>query len=212
MPSPTLTAAMLSDLHKGSAAISIVPYDSAKGTYFVAQAASGGNDAIPAVSFATADQLFTLQDSLNFTSDDPSSEDVKIDQFQRIIDIINEDGGNWQVTGNVPSIATELFDYFFNPGVAIETAISGNSAAGSSAQTYVGKSYLNTKKSVEVAMLLESESRNTAIALAHVKLVVNFPAQEDGSHPVYLKFTASVLPNKATGQGDFAVLKAAAAA
>lgn len=200
----TLTKAMLADLHSGNAAISLVTYDQTNGTYFVAQTTP---TAIAAVDFSAADQLFTLKDSLQLTSDDPSSTDVKIDQFDQVIDSIFEDGGNWRVTGNVPSVATEVFDYFFEAGVAISTTALNGQTIGTQHQTYKGKSYLNTKKSVEVAMLLESESRNTAIILAHVKLQVNFLAKDDDTNPAYLTFTGAVLPNKATGQGDFAILK-----
>lgn len=61
----TLTNAMLADLHSGSAAVSIVAYEST-GTIF---APGTGQTAI---SFSGADQLFTLKDSLNLSSDDPS--------------------------------------------------------------------------------------------------------------------------------------------
>jgi hypothetical protein len=191
---------MLADLHSGNAAISILPYDATNGTIFVA-----GNGQT-AVDFKAADQLFTLKDSLQLTSDDPSSTDVKIDQLDQVIDSIFEDGGNWRVTGNVPTNATAVFDYFFNAGQSIATAINGQTLDDGKHQTYTGKSYLNTKKSVEVAMLLESESRNTAIAFAHVKLQVNYPAKDDDTNPSYLTFTGAILPNKATAQGDFAIL------
>lgn len=197
----TLTSAMLADLHSGNAAISILPYDATNGTYFVASA----DPVHAAVDFSAADQLFTLKDSLQLSSDDPSTNDVKIDQFDRIIDTIFEDGGNWQVQGNVPSQATALFDYFFEAGQTISTSIKGQTIDGHY-QSYKGKSYLNTKKSVEVVMLLESESRNTAIAFARVKLQVNHPAKDDDTNPGYLHFTGAVLPNKAAGQGDFAIL------
>lgn len=198
----TLTSAMLADLHSGNAAISILPYDAVNGTYFVA---TTGTNAHAAVDFSAADQLFTLKDSLNLSSDDPSTTDVKIDQFDRIIDTIFEEGGNWNVTGNVPSQATALFDYFFEAGSTISTALNGQTIDGKH-QTYTGKSYINSKKAVEVVMLLESESRNTAIALAHVRLSVNHPAKDDDTNPGYLHFTGAVLPNKAEGQGDFAIL------
>lgn len=196
----TLTKEMLADLHSGNAAISILTYDAANGTIF------NPGEGQSAVDFSAADQLFTLKDTLNFTSDDPTSTDVKIDQFDKVIDSIFEDGGNWRVVGNVPTAATAVFDYFFESGATINTAIKGQTIDGQY-QTYTGKSYLNTKKTVEVVMLLESESRNTAIALAHVKLAVNNPAKDDDTNPSYLRFTGAVLPNAASGQGDFAILK-----
>lgn len=191
---------MLADLHSGNAAVSILPYDATNGTIFVA------GQGQTAVDFSAADQLFTLKDSLQLTSDDPSTNDVKIDQFDQVIDTIFEDGGNWRVQGNVPSTAKEVFDYFFESGQTISVALSGQTVDGYH-QTYKGASYVNTKKSVEVVMLLESESRNTAIALAHVRLMVNHPAKDDDTNPSYLRFTGAVLPNKASGQGDFAILK-----
>lgn len=191
---------MLADLHSGNAAVSILPYDAANGTIFVA------GQGQTAVDFSTADQLFTLKDSLQLTSDDPSTSDVKIDQFDQTIDTTFEDGGNWRVLGNVPSVAKAIFDYFFEAGQAISTAALNGQTVDGYHQTYKGASYINSKKSVEVAMLLESESRNTAIALAHVRLMVNNPAKDDDTNPSYLRFTGAVLPNKASGQGDFAIL------
>lgn len=191
----TLSSAMLSDLHSGSAAISLLTYS--------------GGVTFASLDFSAADQLFTLKDSLTLSSDDPSTNDIRIDQFDQIIDTIFEDGGNWTVSGNVPSVATAVFDYFFNSGVASVTAVKGQTV-GSSSTTYAGSSYYNTKKSVEVTMLLESESRNTAICLGRVRLNVNYPAKDDDTNPAYLHFTGTVLPNETASQGDFAILKATA--
>lgn len=199
MASPTLTKEMLADLHSGNAAISILPYDATNGTIFVA------GQGQTAVDFSEADQLFTLKDSFNLTSDDPSYSDVKIDQFDKVIDTIFEQGGNWRATGNIPSVAVELFDYFYEAGNTISVAINGQTIDGKH-QTYTGKSYMNTKKNIEVVMLVESESRNTAIAFAHVRLSVNDTAKDDDTNPAYLHFTAAFLPNGASGQGDFAIL------
>ena len=55
-------------------------------------------------------------------------------------------------------------------------------------------------------MLLVSESKKTAIALARVKLAVNPPAIDDMDTPAYLKMTGYVLVNPKGGK--FSVLKA----
>lgn len=183
----TLTKAMLADLHKGNAAISLLPYPD-------------GGVSIDKLDFTAADQFFTAQDSFTLASADPTTEPFRVDQYDEIVDFDFE-SGDWTINGNIPSWATEVFDYLFNAG---EAAVSVKGQGGDS---YVGKGY-NEEKEIEVSVLVESKSKKTAIALAHVKLAVNPPAIDDHSTPGYVKFIGYVLPNDKTGASKFAVLKA----
>lgn len=188
----TLTHAMLADLHSGCAAISFLAYSSGF-TYASAD-------------FTDADQLFTLKDSFQITSDDPSFENIQVDQYDEIIDQVLTKGGNWMLQGNVPSIATAIFDYFYTSGVTIA---SGSEIKGQEGDSYTGSSYYMTPNEVEVSLLVESESRQTAICFARVKLVLNNLQHDDDTNPSYSHFTGAVLPNGTSGQGDFAILKSA---
>ena len=192
----TLTHAMLDDLHIGNACISLKAYT------------SGGVDITQSVSFAAEDKIYTLEGSFNLECDDPSSTDIRIDQHQEVIDVQFDKGGNWRMTGNIPSVAQALLEYFFTSGQATGTITGGESS------TYTGKGFMATPEIVEVTVLVESESKNTAILFPHVKMIVSKPKTGDNSNPAYLSFTGFILPNPftkgtpATPVGDFAVLKA----
>ena len=192
----TLTHAMLDDLHIGNACISLKAYTAA------------GVDITQTITFAAEDKIYTLEGSFNLECDDPSSTDIKIDQHQEVIDVQFDKGGNWRMTGNIPSVAQALLEYFFTEGQATGTITGGEST------TYSGKGFLATPEIVEVTVLVESESKNTAILFPHVKMIVSKPKKDDNSNPAYLSFTGFILPNPftkgtpATPVGDFAVLKA----
>ena len=201
----TLTHAMLDDLHIGNAALSLLPYSAA------------GLDITAGVDFSAADQIFTLEGTFNLTADDPTSSEIKIDQHQEVIDSKITKNPNWQMTGNIPSQAAALFDYFFDAGATIAAGSlaskTGVKGAGSNYTYYTGKGFLATPKEVEVTVLAESESRNTAILFPHVKMIVSPLKKDDNENPAYLSFVGYILPNaymkNSAYVGDFAVLKAA---
>ena len=195
----TLTHAMLDDLHIGNASLSLLAYDASKSS-------------LASLDFTGSDQLYTLEGSLNLSADDPSSTDIRIDQHQEVIDTQIEKGGNWRITGNVPSIASDLLKYFFTEGAG-GGAVSG--VKGYAGDSYSGSAFLATPEAVEVSILVESESKNTAILIPHVKMIVSKPKKDDNNNPAYLSFVGFILPNGMKDDqnkylGDFAVLKAAA--
>ncbi|MBR6457122.1 MAG: hypothetical protein IKS71_00860 [Bacteroidales bacterium] len=184
--SPTLTHQMLDDLHKGNAAISLLPYNS-----------SGVN--LAGLSFASADQIFTEQDSFTLAPSDPDNL-YRVDQYDELIDF---DEGDWVINGNIPSFATAVFDYLFEAG----SAISGSSSriTGQDGTTkYEGKGY-NGAKVVDATVLVESKSKKTAIVFGHVQFIVNNPAIDDHQKPGYVKIAGYILDNP--GGDKFAVLK-----
>lgn len=202
----TLTHAMLDDLHIGNASISLLAYN------------ASGVDITNGLDFSQADQIYTLEGTFNLECDDASSTDIKIDQHQEVIDVQIDKGGNWRMTGNIPSVAVNLLKYFFTEGAEIQagTASSVKGVTGADGTAfYTGQGFLATPETIEVTVLAESESRNTAILFPHVKMIVSKPKKDDNSNPAYLSFTGFVLPNPytkgspATKVGDFAVLKAA---
>ena len=202
----TLTHAMLDDLHIGNACLSLLPYNSA-----------GVDITDPSkTNFSAADQIYTLEGTFNLECDDPSSTDIKIDQHQEVIDVQIDKGGNWRMTGNIPSISVALLQYFFTEGAAIAagTASSPTAVVGAEGTSYTGQGFMATPEVIEVTVLAESESKNTAILFPHVKMIVSKPKKDDNTNPAYLSFTGYVLPNPAKKTdayvGDFAVLKAVA--
>ena len=198
----TLTHAMLDDLHIGNASLSLLAY-------------TAGIDLSAGMDFSAADQIFTLEGSFNLAHDDPSGTDIKIDQHKEVIDTQIDKGGNWRMTGNIPSVAQELLEYFFTEGatIAAGTASAVKGVKGSDGAFYTGKAFLATPETIEVSILVESESKNTAILFPHVKLVVSPVKKDDNTNPAYLSFVGFILPNpglsSGNASGDFAVLKAA---
>lgn len=201
----TLTHAMLDDLHIGNASLSLLPYSST------------GVDITSGLDFSAADQIFTLEGTFNLTSDDPTSNDIRIDQHQEVIDTQIEKGGNWQMTGNIPSVAAELLGYFYDSGATISagSVSTPTGVKGAEGTFYTGKGFMASPNEVEVTILAESESKNTAILFPHVKLIVSKPKKDDNTNPAYLSFLGYILPNPYKKNdalvGDFAVLKATAA-
>jgi len=190
----TLTHAMLDDLHIGNASLSLIAYDATKTT-------------LDGLTFAAADQIFTLEGSFNLSADDPSGTDIRIDQHKEVIDTDIEKGGNWRMTGNIPSIAQALLEYFFTDCQAVTGVVGADGAT-----TYSGKGFLATPEVIEVTILAESESKNTAILFPHVKLVVSPVKKDDNTNPAYLSFVGFILPNamktaQGAALGDFVPLK-----
>ena len=182
----TLTKEMIDDLHKGMAAISLKAYP------------SGGVD-FDTLDFKAADQIFPIKDSFNLTPSEASTEEIKIDQRDEVIDT-TVTKGEWTMTGNIPSVATELLSYFFNQGQTVASLI------GQDGDTYAGAGYFSEAKEVICSVLIESASKKTAIAFARVKFVVNGITIEGSDTPSYLAFTGSILANTMANKGDFAVL------
>lgn len=182
--SATLTKAMLEDLHKGNAAISLLPY--------------AGGAALAGLDFSSANQIFTEQDSFTLAPSDPDNL-YRVDQYDELIDL---DEGDWVLNGNIPSWATAVFDYFYNAG----SAISGSAARikGQEGTVYEGKGY-NAPKVVDAIVMVESKSKKTAIAFGHVQFIVNNPAIDNHQKPGYVKIQGYILDNP--GGDKFAILK-----
>lgn len=185
----TLTKAMIDDLHKGMAAISLLEYPE-------------GGVTFASLDFTGADQIFTLKDSFSITPSDPSSEEVKIDQRDQTIDT-TVTTGEYKMAGQIPSVATELLDFFMSKAKSV------NGIKGQEGDSYSGASYYIEPKEVVCTVLVESASKKTAIVFGKVKFVVPGVSLENASTPAYLAFNADVLANAKDGEGDFAVLKAA---
>ena len=184
----TLTKAMIDDLHKGMAAISLIEY-------------TEGGVTFSNLDFSSADQIFTLKDSFSITPSDPTSEEIKIDQKDQTIDTTTETG-EYKMAGQIPSVATEVLDFFMNKAATV-TGVKGQDG-----DSYSGSSYYIEPKEVICSVLVESASKKTAIVFAKVKFVVPGVTLENASTPAYVAFNADVLANAKAGQGDFAVLSA----
>lgn len=187
---------MLSDMMKGNAAISLLACP------------DSGEVTLDSLDFSEADQIFTVKDSFSVSEGDPTTENTQIDQMDEIVDSqITE--GDYSMTGQVPSNATDLFDYFYEAGKTVgseSTTVTGIKGQGEDGPTYVGKSY-GGKKEVYCSVLVESQSRETAVVFARVRCVLSRPVLENTSTPGYCTFNGYILANLKDGEGNFAVLR-----
>lgn len=201
----TLTKALLNDLFKGVAHISIMPFDSVK----QATGTNAGGILWKGLSFRGADELFTIKDSFQITQADPTTEEINVDQFDTAIDT-TVTAGEWTFAGNVPTIAVAACDVFYKKGVAISgtvpnEGILSQETSGSGSVEYDGQAYFAEPKEVMATMLVENRGSGKAIAFARVKITMGLSKDDAGA--AYLKMTGTILSNpEASGlQGDWAV-------
>jgi len=189
----TISTAALADLHIGVASIAIKEY-------------TAGGVTVSGMDFSEAEQLFSLENTFNLSSGSPTFNDIRIDQHRKVIDSSTEVDESWTMTGNFPSQAEALFDLAFTK-VGDSITVTGHKDGGTTGTAYSGQGYSNTSKIKEYSVLIESESKNTSILFARVRIIFSKPAHDDNTTPTYVAFTGSVLPNEKSGQPDFAVLK-----
>lgn len=185
----TLTKAMLDDLHKGCASIRLIAQT---------------ND-ITTADFSAADQIFTLKDTFSVNQGEPTVNEIKIDQGDKTI-LTDVDTAEFNMSGDIPSAAKELFDYFYatNSGTAAtKVSVKVNS---SSAADFEGYGYSTAPKITNATVLAESASKKTAVAFMNVQFVVNY-VDDDQSNPQRVHFIGTILGNTGDGE-DFYVLKA----
>lgn len=183
-----LTRELLNPLHKGNAAIALLPI-------------SGGSVEFATLDFTEADLLYSIKGTFSISQDDPEVTELKIDQGDAVIDTTTE-AGAITIAGSYPTIAEAAFEYFYKEGKAVES-IKGPGANGVS---YSGKSFFNTPKQIECALMAQSQDESTAIAFARVQMTVVM-RQDNEDQPFYLAVTGKVLTNLKEGEGDFVVLK-----
>lgn len=180
---------MLDDLHKGCASIKLIAQ----------------TDDITTADFSAADEIFTLKDTFSVNQGTPTVTEGKIDQGDKTI-FIDVDSAEFNMSGDIPSAAKELLDYFYatNSGTAatkVTTKVHSSSEAD-----YEGYGYSIAPKITNATVLVESASRKTAVAFMNVQFVVNY-VDDDMSNPQRIHFTGTILANTGSGE-DFYILKA----
>lgn len=182
----TLTKAMLNDLYKGCSSIKLLSEITA----------AGGLTA----DFSAADEIFTLAGTFKINQADHSVTPIKIDQLEQQIDADTEKG-DMTIVGDVPSAYEALLDYFFEHE-ATHTSITITSGDG----TFTGKGYKTTVKKTMCAVLVTSESKQTAILFPRVQFLASYN-NDDMNKPQIVRLKGSVLSPTFTGAEDFYTLK-----
>ena len=188
-----ITEAALADLHLGVASLSIKEY-------------TPGGVTLTGMDFSAAEQLFSLETTFNLSSGTPTFSDIRVDQHRKVIDSSVETDDSWTLTGNFPSVAEALCDVAFSK-VGSSVTVTGHTEGEVAGVSYSGQGYSNVSKIKEYSILVESESKNTAILFARVRVIFSKPAHDDNTTPTYVVFTGSVLPNEKSGEADWVPLK-----
>lgn len=185
----TLNKELLKPLHKGNAAIALLPTDT-------------GVVEFSTLDFSAADLIYSIKGTFQITQDDPEVTELKIDQGDAVIDSTTESGAI-TITASYPTIAEEAFAFFYKEAKEV-SGVKGIT----SGKTYGGKSFFNTPKQIECSLMALSQDESTAIAFARVQFTVVM-RQDNEDQPFYLSVTGKVLTNLKDGEGDFVVLKSA---
>lgn len=183
-----LTHALLSDLHKGIAQTALLPVVDGQGT-------------LNAADFSDADLLYSIKDSFDISWDEPTVEEIKVDQNDETIDTNMTDEGEVTLTANYPSNAGAALEYFFKKAKAV-TGVTGPNG-----KTYSGSSYFKRPKTIEVSLMSTSSSEESCVIFARFQITARFLRDSD-TGLWYIGLTGKMLTNLKDGEGDFAVLKA----
>lgn len=166
----TLTEKMLGDLMMGISKIQLVPPIKA---------------AITNATFADADEIYTTRDSLSITQSAPSKTEIKVDQFDTAIAVAYEPG-DFTITGQIPSVAAPLLNYFFD---SVKGAVT-HTLPGFEATT------LNSDtKITHAAMLITSQSGKTKVCFTNTEFVANFAWDNTSTNLMRIEFTGTVKAN-----------------
>lgn len=183
-----LTKELLKPLHKGNAAIALLPTEDGVVTF-------------SNLDFSAADLIYSIKGTFQITQDDPEVTELKIDQGDAVIDSTTESGAI-TITASYPTLAEDAFAFFYKEA----KEVSG--VKGITSKTYTGKSFFNTPKQIECSLMALSQDESTAIAFARVQFTVVM-RQDNEDQPFYLSVTGKVLTNLKADEGDFVILKSA---
>lgn len=188
----TLTEDILKDIEMGNACIRLVEQ----------------TDTITATTFDGADQIFTTEGTLQITQAEPTKTEFKIDQKDAAV-AVNYESGEFTLNGTVPSSAIELFDYFYNQSTTQPTLGTGITSIDGTTKYTSGTGYNLDAKRKKVSLLVESQSKKTAIVFVNVELVTSLNWGEVKTTPIGLTFVGTVLAATASGVPSFIILKSA---
>lgn len=188
----TLTESILKDLEMGNASVKLIEQ----------------TDTISDTMFDDADKIFTTEGTLQIAQAEATKTEFKIDQKDAAV-AVNYESGEFTINGTVPSSAIELFDYFYNKSTIQPTLTTGITAEDGVTKYTQATGYNLDAKRKKVTMLVESQSKKTAIIFVNVELVTSLSWGDVKTTPIGLTFTGTVLAATAAGVPSFVILKSA---
>lgn len=146
---------------------------------------------LAATTFDSADEIYTVKDSVSFSQAQPSKTEIKVDQFSAPIAAIYE-AGDFSVTGSIPSIAKEILQYFFKTNAATNPSITG----------YTKSTAIDLENKIVNAMVkITSADGTMAIVIPRCEFIANFDWSSTSSNAFAVAFTATPKINP-EGKGD----------
>lgn len=188
----TLTAEMLKDIEMGNASVRLVEQ----------------TDTITDTTFDDADQIFTTEGTLQISQAEATKTEFKIDQRDAAV-AVNYESGEFNVNGTVPSSAIPLFDYFYNKSGSQPTLTTGITSVDGATKYTEANGYDLDAKRKKVTMLVESQSKKTAIIFTNVELVTALNWGDVKTTPIGLTFTGTVMASAKDKAPSFIILKSA---
>lgn len=155
--------------------------------------------------FDTANEIFTLEDSLSIDQADPSKEEVKLDQLKSSV-LTTYESGEFTLSGTIPSMAKELLDEFFTTkgdAVTLTEGISGTEGA----KYKKASGYSIESRQKKATVMIESEDRTLAIVFMNVSMTASFRWGSVKSEPMGIELSGEVLSNLEEGADDFYILE-----
>lgn len=146
---------------------------------------------LAATTFDTADEIFTVKDSVSFSQAQPSKTEIKVDQFSAPIAATYE-AGEFTITGSIPSVAKEILQYFFKTNAAANPNITGFSKS-----TAVDLE----NKVINAMVKITNADGNMAVVIPRCEFIANFDWSSTSSNAFAVAFTATPKINP-DGKGD----------
>lgn len=170
----TLTKAALDKIFLGISKIELAPI---------------GN--LTATTFDSADEIFTVKDSVSFSQAQPSKTEIKVDQFSAPVAATYE-AGEFTITGNIPSVAKEILQYFMSVNATAPTNITGFTKG-------VGIDLNN--KIVNAQIKITNSAGDMAVVIPRCEFIANLDWSNTSSQAMAVMFTATPKINP-SGKGD----------
>ncbi len=170
----TLTKAALDKIFVGISKIQLAPVGELKAT-----------------TFDTADEIFTVKDSVSFSQAQPTKTEIKVDQFSAPI-AASYESGEFTITGNIPSLAKEILAYFYKVNSTAPVAITGFTK---------GTGIDLENKIVEAMIKITSGDGKMAVVIPRCEFIANFDWSNTSTSAMAVMFTATPKINP-DGKGD----------
>lgn len=149
---------------------------------------------ITATTFDDADQIFTVRDSVSFSQAQPTKTEINVDQFSAPIAATYE-AGEFTITGNIPSVAKAVLQYFFKVNATAAPAITGFAA---------GTAIDLENKIVNAMVKITNQAGTMAIVIPRCEFIANFDWSSTSTTALATAFTATPKVNP-SGTGEILV-------